>query len=50
MLIKYRPSHLAQGSIFLFHNTIPGMRIRTRKLVFKTKVMAKGFKTGVSEF
>jgi hypothetical protein len=41
MLIKHRPSHLTQGSIFPFHNTILGRRIRTRKLVFKTQVMAK---------
>jgi hypothetical protein len=50
MLIKHRPSHLTQGSIFPFHNTILGRRIRTRKLVFKTQVMAKGFKMRVSEF
>jgi hypothetical protein len=50
MLIKHRPSHLTQGSVFPFHNTILGRRIRTRKLVFKTQVMAKGFKTKVSEF
>jgi hypothetical protein len=50
MLIKHRPSHLTQGSILPFHNTILGRRIRTRKLMFKTQVMAKGFKTRVSEF
>jgi hypothetical protein len=50
MLIKHHPSHLTQGSIFPFHNTILGRRIRTRKLMFKTQVMAKGFKTRVSEF
>jgi hypothetical protein len=50
MLIKHRPSHLTQGFVFPFHNTILGRRIRTRKLVFKTQVMAKGFKTRVSEF
>jgi hypothetical protein len=50
MLIKHRPSHLTQGSVFPFHNTILGRRIRTQKLVFKTQVMAKGFKTRVSEF
>jgi hypothetical protein len=44
MLIKHRPSHLTQGSVFPFHNTILGRRIRTRKLVFKTQVMAKGSK------
>jgi hypothetical protein len=49
MLIKHRPSHLTQGYVFPFHNTIMGRRIRTRKLVFKTQVMAKGFKTRVSE-
>jgi hypothetical protein len=50
MLIKHHPSHLTQGPVFSFHNTILGMRIRTQKLVFKTQVMAKGFKTRVSEF
>jgi hypothetical protein len=50
MLIKHHPSHLTQGSVFPFHNTILGRRIQTRKLVFKTQVMAKGFKTRVSEF
>jgi hypothetical protein len=50
MLIKHRPSHLTQDHVLPFHNTILGRRIRTRKLVFKTQVMAKGFKTGVSEF
>jgi hypothetical protein len=50
MLIKHRPSHLTQGPIFPFHNTILGRRIRTRKLVVKTQVMAKGFKMRVSEF
>jgi hypothetical protein len=50
MLIKHRPSHLTHGSVFPFHNIILGRRIRTRKLVFKTQVMAKGFKTRVSEF
>jgi hypothetical protein len=50
MLIKHRPSHLTQGPVLPFHNTIPGRHIRTRKLVFKTLVMAKGFKTRVSEF
>jgi hypothetical protein len=34
MLIKHRPSHLAQGPV----------------LVLKTQVMAKGFKMRVSEF
>jgi hypothetical protein len=50
MLIKHRLSHLTQGSVFPFRNTILGRRIRTRKLLFKTQVMAKGFKTRVSEF
>jgi hypothetical protein len=44
------PSHLTQGPVFPFHNTILGRHIRTRKLVFKTQVMAKGFKTRVFEF
>jgi hypothetical protein len=50
MLIKHRPSHLAQGPVLPFHNIILGRRIRTRKLMLKTQVMAKGFKTRVSEF
>jgi hypothetical protein len=50
MLIEHRPSQLTQGSIFSFHNTILGRRIRTQKLVFKTQVMAKGFEVRVSEF
>jgi hypothetical protein len=50
MLIKHHPIHLTQGSVFPFHNTILGRRIQTRKLVFKTQVMAKGFETKVSEF
>jgi hypothetical protein len=50
MLIKHRPSQLTQCLVFPFHNTILGRRIQTRKLVFKTQVMAKGFKMRVSEF
>jgi hypothetical protein len=50
MLIKHRPSHPAQGPVLPFHNTILGRRIRTRKLVLKTQIMAKGFQTRVSEF
>jgi hypothetical protein len=50
MLIKHRPSHLTQGSVLPFHNTILGSRIQTQKLVLKTQVMAKGFETRVSEF
>jgi hypothetical protein len=50
MLIKHRASHLTQGLVFPFHNTILGRRIQTRKVVFKTQVMAKCFKTRVSEF
>jgi hypothetical protein len=50
MLIKHRLSHLTQGSVFLFHNTILGRRIRTQKLVYKTQVMAKSLETRVSEF
>jgi hypothetical protein len=50
MLIKHHPSHLTQGIVFPFHNTILGRRIRTRKLMFKSQVMAKGFKTRVFEF
>jgi hypothetical protein len=50
MLIEHRPSHLAQGPIIPFHHAILGRRIWTRKLMFKTQVMAKGFKMRVSEF
>jgi hypothetical protein len=50
MLIKHRPSHLKQSSVFPFHHTILGRHIETRKLVFKTQVIAKGFETRVSEF
>jgi hypothetical protein len=50
MLIKHCPCHLTQGSVFPFHNTILGRRIRPRKLVFKTQVMEKGFEEIVSEF
>jgi hypothetical protein len=50
MRIKHRPSHLAQGPVLPFHNTILGRRMWTLKLVLKTQVMAKGFKTRVSEF
>jgi hypothetical protein len=50
MLIKHRPSHLAQGSVFPLHTTILGRRIWTKKLVFKTQVMAKVFEARVSEF
>jgi hypothetical protein len=50
MLVEHRPSHLAQGSIFPFHHAILGRRIRTRKLVFKTQVMAKGFEARFFEF
>jgi hypothetical protein len=50
MLIKHHPSHLTQGPVFPFDNTILGRHIQTRKLMFKTQFMAKGFKTRVSEF
>jgi hypothetical protein len=50
MLIKHRPSHLAQGPVLPVHNTILGRRVQTRKLVLKTQAIAKGFKTRVSEF
>jgi hypothetical protein len=50
MLIKHRPSHLTQGPVFPFHNTILERRIQTQKLVFKTQVMENGFKMRVSEF
>jgi hypothetical protein len=47
MLVEHHPSHLTQGSVFPFHHTIPGRLIRTRKLMFKTQVMAKGFEARV---
>jgi hypothetical protein len=50
MLIKHRPSHLTQGSVFPFPNAILGRRVQTRKLVFKTQVMAKGFETKVFDY
>jgi hypothetical protein len=50
MLIEHRPSHLTQGSVFPFYHAILGRRIRTRKLVYKTQVMEKGFEARVSEF
>jgi hypothetical protein len=50
MLIKHHQSHPTQGFVFPFHNTILGMRILTRKLVFKTQIMEKGFETRVFEF
>jgi hypothetical protein len=50
MLIEHHSSHLAQGPIFPFHHAILGRRIRARKLVFKTQVMAKGFEARVFEF
>jgi hypothetical protein len=49
MLIKHRLSHLTQGHVFPFHNTILG-GVYGLKLVFKTQGMAKGFKTRVSQF
>jgi hypothetical protein len=50
MLIEHHLIHLTQGSVFPFHHTILRRRIRTRKLMFKTQVMAKGFKARVFEF
>jgi hypothetical protein len=50
MLIEHHPSHLTQGSFFPFHHIILGRRIWTRKLMFKTQVMAKGFAARLFEF
>jgi hypothetical protein len=50
MLVEHHSSHLAQGSIFSIHHAILGRHIRTRKLVFNTQVMAKGFEARVFEF
>jgi hypothetical protein len=50
MLVEHRSSHLAQGPIFPFHHAILGRCIRTRKLMFKTQVMAKVFEVRISEF
>jgi hypothetical protein len=41
MLVEHRLSHLAQCSVFPFHHAILGRHIRTRKLVFETRVMEK---------
>jgi hypothetical protein len=43
MLIEHCPIHLTQGSVFSFPHAILGRRIWTRKLMFKTQVIAKGF-------
>jgi hypothetical protein len=50
MLVEHRPSHLTQGCVFSFHHAILGRRIQTRKLEFKTQVMAKGFEARVFKF
>jgi hypothetical protein len=50
MLIEHCSRHLTQGSVLPFYHAILGRRIWTRKLVFKTQVMAKGFEARVSEF
>jgi hypothetical protein len=50
MLVEHRPSHLTQGSVDPFHHAIQGRRIQTRKLVFKTHVVAKSFEARVFEF
>jgi hypothetical protein len=50
MLIEYRPGHLTQGFAFPFHHAILGRRIRTRKLVFRTQVMEKGFEVRAFKF
>jgi hypothetical protein len=50
MLIKHRPGHSTQGSVLSFHHAILRRHIQTQKLVFKTKVMAKGFETRVFKF
>jgi hypothetical protein len=50
MLKEHHPSHLTQGSVFPFHHAILGRHIQTRKLMFKTQVMAKGFEARVFEF
>jgi hypothetical protein len=50
MLVKHHPSHLTQGFVFPFHHANLGRRIRTRKLVFKNQVIAKGFEARVFEF
>jgi hypothetical protein len=50
ILIEHRLSHLTQGFLFPFHHAISGSCVRTRKLMIKTQVMAKGFKARVFEF
>jgi hypothetical protein len=44
MLIEHRSSHLAQCPVFPFHHVILGRCIQTRKLLFKTQVIAKVLK------
>jgi hypothetical protein len=44
MLIEHCPSHLPQGLVYPFHHAILGRHIRTRKLVFRTKVTAEDIK------
>jgi hypothetical protein len=50
MLIEHHPIHLTHSSIFPFYHAILGRHIQTRELVFKTQVMAKGFKARVFKF
>jgi hypothetical protein len=50
MLIKHHPSHLTKGTIFPFNHTILTSHIGRRKLMFKTQITTKGFKTRVFKF
>jgi hypothetical protein len=51
MLIKHRPSHLTKGTIFFpLNHTVLTSHIGRRKLMFKTQIITKGFKTKVFKF
>jgi hypothetical protein len=50
MLIEHRPSLLTKGTIFPPNYPILTSHIGRRKLMFKTQIMKKGFKTRVFKF
>jgi hypothetical protein len=49
MLIEHHSSHVTQSFVLPFHH-VPSKSVQTQKLVFKTQVMAKGFKVRVFKF
>jgi hypothetical protein len=49
MLIEHRPSHLNQGAILSFHDSILLMNARGRKLLINPMLKAKLIKRGISE-